>query len=162
MRSIFQAVIFASCCDGVSCVHCTVLVFSRSATVGQEMEQQEPASAQDLALPAQGAPGVQDSSELGLGLQAHRPPTQPAPRSLGRKTAHESCDYRPPLWSMSLGDPHGQWLKSDSAARSKIRSSAPSKTRVSNDALIVCEDRLREHVYALIEGEEYDSVSRSW
>ena len=130
--------------------------------MGQEMEQQEPASAQDLSLPAQGAPGVQDSSELGLGLQAHRPPTQPAPRSLGRKTAHESCDYRPPLWSMSLGDPHGQWLKSDSAARGKIRSSAPSKTRVSNDALIVCEDRLREHVYALIEGEEYDSVSRSW
>ena len=45
------------------------------------------------------------------------------------------------------------------------REVAPGKggdARVSNDALIVCEERLREHVYALIEGEEYDAVSRSW
>jgi hypothetical protein len=92
-----------------------------------EAVTEDPASAQDLELPAQGEAGVADSSELGLGVQrdGSAPPAQPAvaARSLGRKKTHESCDYRPPLWSMSLGDPHGQWLKSDFAARRQIRSS---------------------------------------
>jgi hypothetical protein len=33
---------------------------------------------------------------------------------------------------------------------------------VTNEHLLACEARLREHVYALIEGEQYDSLSRSW
>ncbi len=60
--------------------------------------------------------------------------------------------------------PHAQRLI-QTRTRGLRREGAPGKgsdARVSNDALIVCEDRLREHVYALIEGEEYDSVSRSW
>jgi len=91
------------------------------------VEGPEPASAQDLALPAQGETGVADSSELQLGVR-QAVQIQPgggvmgAARSLGRKKTHESCDYRPPLWSMSLGDPHGQWLRSDFAARRQIRS----------------------------------------
>lgn len=106
----------------------------RCGWVGPGMEPEQPASAQDLAVPPQGEPGVADSSEIALGAQgrAGAAPTLPAqqPRSLGRKKAHEVCAYRPPLWSMSLGDPHGQWLKSDVAARSKIRSSKCACTPV--------------------------------
>ena len=40
--------------------------------------------------------------------------------------------------------------------------SAEGAPRVTNEALIRCEERLREHIYALIEGADYDSLSRSW
>lgn len=96
-------------------------------------ESQKPVSMQDLEYPTQ-EPGVQDSSDFAPDQHRAAPPSLEKAqsssefalarsRSLGRKKGHESCEYRPPLWSMSLGDPHGQWLNRDVAARSKIRSS---------------------------------------
>jgi hypothetical protein len=45
-------------------------------------------------------------------------PRRPASKSGG---GSGGGSYRPPLWSMSFGDPHGQWLHGDGAARSKLR-----------------------------------------
>jgi hypothetical protein len=39
----------------------------------------------------------------------------------GGARRNDASGYRPPLWSMSFGDPHGQWLTRDDASRDKLR-----------------------------------------
>eukprot|EP01045_Picozoa_sp_COSAG04_P006441 COSAG04_NODE_316_length_17010_cov_38.511620_10_plen_934_part_00 len=87
------------------------------------------------------------------------------PERLRGSAGCEHSQYAPPLWSTSLGDPHGQWLKRDAAARRKLkvsRSMDAEKERVTNECLLRLESRLRELVYGKIEGHQFDSLSKSW
>ena len=95
--------------------------------------------------------GPEQNPQLKVRTHASATPARPPPHPTTHTHSHTHTHTQ-----------HLDQLPHSRAQRREGALSKSSEVRVSNDALIVCEERLREHVYALIEGEEYDSVSRSW
>ena len=55
----------------------------------------------------------------------------------------DTSSYRPPLWSMSFGAPHGQWLHKDGSARKKLNGGG----HVANDVLNTLEYALKTYLF---------------
>lgn len=77
--------------------------------------------------------------------------------STGLHRSRASLDkqlHRPPLWSRSFGNPHGQWSTADS-----LKILDRSKTNISNTELVHVEKLLREYIYSRIDPFECECLS---